>query len=1280
WNCAATLSAGDASGETSASIGTLGPTTAGSGLPRPTSSNRDLKAISASDARGHPGEAAGNSCPDSPEEDLQMLWAVQETADGAPAKQAGPTLTLHPAGGQPSFTALLDSGAVRNYVSHELAVARGWKISPCSTSAKLANGAVVKLSGTTQVTVNRDGRDHELQFFVLPGSGASPGVDGSTCILGVRSMCALKISLCFDEVSGSRQVIVRTPVRPSSDSSSTDLAQDGHLLYVALAGEDLPITVVEERQHVVYRCERGVDELLAVSGPAQESACFGRTAKLGAQWRQVKAAPEYSIRLRPLADGEAKDCPTQSHTVEVRWSSSPLARQGPVHDYSQSLFAGLSSSQQQSYLEELDRFQERGWWEPLQERLPSEGTEDHSCLPEAIAFPVVQGEKARECYITAEFIPRGLLCHDPRAARALHGHTAVIRSLGRRYAARRLVFGLRCGPAVLREALTCLIEAALSNCEASVDDLPLLHWEYVDDICLLGERTAVEKLRKEIVRLGGQWGFEFPAKKSHSLCFLAAGEVEEFADFKHLGVLFTFSPGSQQGSGSLVLRCITSSDPAVTVFKENQRVTKRSLFRAAGAAFDPLSLHADRCLAADYVRRTSGRWKAGWDQDVSLNADEAATLTACFRVLSARSGHCDHATSFTAASLEVSCDSSPFGMGFVVHLVQDDLHRTPLAQRARCFRGSMLNWHQNRKESFGLAAAHVFVDSLVPYLDGINLRFLSDSRTALSWLRGGARLTCKSIERIAIARLCDAIADVREVWRRKYHVVPDLLHVAASQNTESDGLSRLASSWGIPENIIFEGRGTPGTRPASNLAEDADDREEGVLLGLASSPTSTTLDDSTVLGHLRVISSTGDTSRVPPDFQLGHGSPPRERLQSLQWLSPTSASVLRMLGATPPEGQGTCPSSPLPQGLSSELSSFSLADDGLLMKEVNGVASTRTCYYVPTDTAEGRRYAQSLVEAYHHESGCLNSRYVRWMISRCFYIHKLRAYVESVCRACEGCQAGSNRRYFTTVDSARSLRTGARECWHTVSADLAEMGWDKKRRYSAVLLMTCHYSGYCTASPLKDQRSPTVAGEMSRLFDLLGHPVRLRTDGGPCFKGRPLADMLSSRSVTHHILPPYAAFSNGLAERAIASLKFLARQLGDKRSWPSTLSRVLHRLNGKPFLDTGLSPFEIFYGRPLRLSPENALEEGSLDASGHAAQSHQPVRDEIDRLVQAALDARQQRQEDARGLRRRGPPPVGSEVIVFNPDTLGRGGRYDRTIYRVLEIVRGVVLKLVDAK
>ncbi|EEQ99183.1 hypothetical protein Pmar_PMAR018300 [Perkinsus marinus ATCC 50983] len=162
-------------------------------------------------------------------------------------------------------------------------------------------------------------------------------------------------------------------------------------------------------------------------------------------------------------------------------------------------------------------------------------------------------------------------------------------------------------------------------------------------------------------------------------------------------------------------------------------------------------------------------------------------------------------------------------MGFVVHLVHDDLHRTPLARRARCLRGSMLKWHQNRKELFGLAA-HIFVDSLIPDFGGITQ---CDSHPASSpTLRqpspGSAvepesgcptesgRVTCKPIERIAIPRLCDAIADVRKVWRMKYHVVPALLHVAASQNAKSDGLSRLTFSWGIPEKSYLKGEVWPG--------------------------------------------------------------------------------------------------------------------------------------------------------------------------------------------------------------------------------------------------------------------------------------------------------------------------------------------------------------------------------------------------------------------------------------------------------------------------------------
>ncbi|EEQ99402.1 conserved hypothetical protein, partial [Perkinsus marinus ATCC 50983] len=109
--------------------------------------------------------------------------------------------------------------------------------------------------------------------------------------------------------------------------------------------------------------------------------------------------------------------------------------------------------------------------------------------------------------------------------------------------------------------------------------------------------------------------------------------------------------------------------------------------------------------------------------------------------------------------------------------------------------------------------------------------------------------------------------------------------------------------------------------------------------------------------------------------------------------------------------------------------------------------------------------------------------------------------------------------------------------------DLAEIGWVCKRRFCAVLVLTCHFSGFTVGSPLKNRKSATVATEMASLFTLLGAPASLRPDGGPCFRGRPLAEMLSLRAVRHRVESPYASFSNGLAERAVASVKFLARQL-----------------------------------------------------------------------------------------------------------------------------------------
>ncbi|EER17277.1 hypothetical protein Pmar_PMAR008149, partial [Perkinsus marinus ATCC 50983] len=126
----------------------------------------------------------------------------------------------------------------------------------------------------------------------------------------------------------------------------------------------------------------------------------------------------------------------------------------------------------------------------------------------------------------------------------------------------------------------------------------------------------------------------------------------------------------------------------------------------------------------------------------------------------------------------------------------------------------------------------------------------------------------------------------------------------------------------------------------------------------------------------------------------------------------------------------------------------------------------------------------------------------------------------------------------------------------------------------------------------------------------------LRTDRGPCFRSKPFADFVQSRAIAHKLLPPYSPFSNGIVERAVAAVKFVARQVASKRSWPTQLGRAISRLNNKPLSGIALSPHEIFFARRRRFSVENAVipaDEGAVHPAGsEEATSREEVRDEID--------------------------------------------------------------------
>ncbi|EER10927.1 conserved hypothetical protein [Perkinsus marinus ATCC 50983] len=124
--------------------------------------------------------------------------------------------------------------------------------------------------------------------------------------------------------------------------------------------------------------------------------------------------------------------------------------------------------------------------------------------------------------------------------------------------------------------------------------------------------------------------------------------------------------------------------------------------------------------------------------------------------------------------------------------------------------------------------------------------------------------------------------------------------------------------------------------------------------------------------------------------------------------------------------------------------------------------------------------------------------------------------------------------------------------------------------------------------------------------------------------------------------------------------------------------KFIRGLTGVQFYEPGQSAE--FFGRSLRLPLEGALESTGVAAEANATPESEEVRkeirDEIDHLVGAALRIRDDEVSTARGRLRRGPPVVGSTVLVYEAGIAGKGGTYNRQPYVVDDIFDGTTLKL----
>lgn len=132
--------------------------------------------------------------------------------------------------------------------------------------------------------------------------------------------------------------------------------------------------------------------------------------------------------------------------------------------------------------------------------------------------------------------------------------------------------------------------------------------------------------------------------------------------------------------------------------------------------------------------------------------------------------------------------------------------------------------------------------------------------------------------------------------------------------------------------------------------------------------------------------------------------------------------------------------------------------------------------------------------------------------------------------------------------------------------------------------------------------STTVINFCRQLFKLQGTCDMLVADNGPGFRAQEFKDFCAKNGIKLIFSPPYSPQTNGVAERAVQTVKSFLKKVPE-RDWQWRLDSFILGHNSSPLPSTGVAPAEFNLGR----RPKTALDKLRPDL---AIQSRQQQREE----------------------------------------------------------------------
>lgn len=146
--------------------------------------------------------------------------------------------------------------------------------------------------------------------------------------------------------------------------------------------------------------------------------------------------------------------------------------------------------------------------------------------------------------------------------------------------------------------------------------------------------------------------------------------------------------------------------------------------------------------------------------------------------------------------------------------------------------------------------------------------------------------------------------------------------------------------------------------------------------------------------------------------------------------------------------------------------------------------------------------------------------------------------------------------------------------FQTVSMDIFEYAG-----HDFIAIMDA-YSNYLASARLNNKTSQHIISVISRIFNIIGFPARIRCDNSP-FNSAGFEKFANDSNIIFTYSSPHYPQSNGLAEKGVAIAKNILKRCYEANEVDKFQYRILE-YNTTPVANMKLTPSELFFGRLVK--------------------------------------------------------------------------------------------------